>query len=167
MFVLNPSQPFWFSYGINFCQAQHLLRKSYGIGGSDCSDDCLRPSLMMILPIINCIYFYKEIASLREYYSLLRCMQFLITVLRHFYEGFQQSINIQWPGTPRSLNVMHKSQYALTTIYLHYISPSGAEMATRGRAYNFTLDRPPLPEYSYSSSTTPVRNAITGARSQI
>ena len=74
-------------------QTQHLIRKSYGIGGDDCYTDCARPCLCMSIPFLNCVYFYKELASLR------------------------------------------------------------AEMSTRGRAYNYTLDRPPLPQVSYNTVT--------------
>lgn len=85
--------PFWFALCSNFCQTQHLIRKSYGIAGEDCQTDCVRPCCCMIIPFVNCVYFYKEIASLR------------------------------------------------------------AEMMTRGRAYNYTLDRPPLPSTNYKSVT--------------
>ena len=76
-----------------YVQTQHLIRKSYGIGGEDCYTDCVRPCFCMVIPFINCVYFYKELASLR------------------------------------------------------------AEMSTRGRAYNYTLDRPPLPQATYNSIT--------------
>jgi hypothetical protein len=57
--------PFWFALLSNFCQTQHLIRKSYGIGGGDCYTDCFRPCLCMFIPCVNCVYFYEELASLR------------------------------------------------------------------------------------------------------
>ena len=53
------------SSSVNVCQVQHLIRKSYGVGGSDCYTDCIRPTCCMIIPVFNCLYFYKEVTSLR------------------------------------------------------------------------------------------------------
>lgn len=61
--------PFWFGIChspcslfcccINICQANHLARKSYGIGGVDCFDDCMEPTCSLIAPCYNVIYFYR------------------------------------------------------------------------------------------------------------
>lgn len=67
--------PLWFALfpgcpcPVNICQTQHLLRKSYGIGGNDCYDDCFRPTLCLCIPYISQVYFYKEITSLRAEYK--------------------------------------------------------------------------------------------------
>mmetsp|Transcript_10306 Transcript_10306/g.15668 ORF Transcript_10306/g.15668 Transcript_10306/m.15668 type:complete len:255 (+) Transcript_10306:62-826(+) len=60
--------PFWFgAMGcLNVCQLQHIMRKSYGIGGSDWYGDVLKPCLCLAVPGINCIYTYKTLASLRS-----------------------------------------------------------------------------------------------------
>ena len=50
---------------VNLCQVHHLYRKSYGIGGDDCWDDCWKPTLCMCIPIVNVVYVYKMLSRLR------------------------------------------------------------------------------------------------------
>ena len=58
--------PLWFSFcSANLCSTKNLMRHSYEIEGDDCSDDCCKPLLCYMIPVINCIYIYKQIATMR------------------------------------------------------------------------------------------------------
>ena len=67
--------PFWFACcpcytfpcmcSVNICQVQHIIRKSYGISGEDCVTDLIQPTICMLIPGVNCVYFFKVNASLR------------------------------------------------------------------------------------------------------
>lgn len=69
---------------VNICQIQHLVRKSYGIGGDDCYDDCVRPTLCLMIPFWDCMYAYEVISSLRAEVSHRgRPMNFLMETEVH------------------------------------------------------------------------------------
>mmetsp|Transcript_13258 Transcript_13258/g.12006 ORF Transcript_13258/g.12006 Transcript_13258/m.12006 type:complete len:257 (-) Transcript_13258:160-930(-) len=57
------SVPMWVAYGSNICQVKHITRKLYGIGGNDCYDDCITPTLCFM--ICNCCYHYKMVSKVR------------------------------------------------------------------------------------------------------
>ena len=60
--------PFWFGcciLPVNICQLNHIVRRKYDIPGNECYNDCVKPSLLLCIPIINFIYLYKLLASLR------------------------------------------------------------------------------------------------------
>ena len=60
--------PFWFGcciVPVNVCQLNHIVRRKYDIPGNECYNDCIKPSILLSIPIINLIFLYKLLASLR------------------------------------------------------------------------------------------------------
>jgi len=61
LYSLLLTVPMWVAYGTNVCQVKHMTRKLYGIGGNDCMDDCVKPTLCAC----NCCYIYKVLQKVR------------------------------------------------------------------------------------------------------
>eukprot|EP00595_Chromulina_sp_UTEXLB2642_P002999 CAMPEP_0196767570 /NCGR_PEP_ID=MMETSP1095-20130614/41746_1 /TAXON_ID=96789 ORGANISM="Chromulina nebulosa, Strain UTEXLB2642" /NCGR_SAMPLE_ID=MMETSP1095 /ASSEMBLY_ACC=CAM_ASM_000446 /LENGTH=125 /DNA_ID=CAMNT_0042136015 /DNA_START=1033 /DNA_END=1410 /DNA_ORIENTATION=+ len=61
LYSLLLAVPMWVAYGANVCQVKHMTRKLYGIGGNDCMDDCVKPTLCAC----NCCYIYKVLQKVR------------------------------------------------------------------------------------------------------